>query len=88
MFDIGGGELLLILVTVLVLFGPKKLPELAQSFGKGMKEFKKAQQHFKDQMDEVMREEPTNIYPDNTPSNHQATILPDEETPEDKSNEG
>jgi sec-independent protein translocase protein TatA len=35
-------ELLIILVVVLVLFGGKKLPELARGLGQGMKEFKKA----------------------------------------------
>lgn len=43
MFDnIGMGELLIILLVVLVLFGSKKIPDLAQGLGKGIKEFKKA----------------------------------------------
>ena len=41
MFGIGSQELLLILVIVLVLFGGSKLPDLAKSLGKSMKEFKK-----------------------------------------------
>lgn len=43
MFDIGGGELLLILFVVLLLFGPKKIPELARSLGKGMSYLRRAQ---------------------------------------------
>lgn len=39
---IGFGEVLLILVIVLILFGPKKLPELAKAIGKAMNEYKKA----------------------------------------------
>lgn len=39
---IGTGELLVILGLVLVLFGGKKLPELAKNLGQGMREFKKA----------------------------------------------
>lgn len=39
---LGYGEILVILVIVLILFGGKKLPEFAQSLGKGIREFKKA----------------------------------------------
>ncbi len=39
MFGMGSQELLLILVIVLVLFGGSKLPDLAKSLGKSMKEF-------------------------------------------------
>lgn len=38
----GTGEILVILFIVLILFGGKKLPEFAQSLGKGIREFKKA----------------------------------------------
>lgn len=38
----GSGEILVILVIILILFGGKKLPEFAQSLGKGIREFKKA----------------------------------------------
>lgn len=39
---IGGHELLLILLIVLLLFGAKKIPELAKGLGSGLREFKKA----------------------------------------------
>lgn len=39
---LGGWELILILAVVLILFGAKKLPELAKGLGQGIKEFKKA----------------------------------------------
>lgn len=39
---IGGQELLIILVIVVLLFGAKKIPELAKGLGTGIKEFKKA----------------------------------------------
>ncbi len=41
MFGIGTQELMVILVIVLVLFGGSKLPDLAKSLGRSMKEFKK-----------------------------------------------
>ena len=41
--NIGVQELLLILLIVILLFGAKKIPELAAGLGKGVKEFKKAQ---------------------------------------------
>ncbi len=43
MFDnIGIGELIIIFLVILVLFGAKKIPDLAQGLGKGIREFKKA----------------------------------------------
>jgi len=39
---LGGMEVVLILAVVLILFGAKKLPELAKGLGQGIKEFKKA----------------------------------------------
>lgn len=40
--NIGTSEIIIIVLAVLLLFGAKKIPELAQGIGKGMKEFKKA----------------------------------------------
>src|SRR6266581_3897198 len=42
LFNFGGGEIVLILAIVLILFGAKRLPELAKGLGQGIKEFKKA----------------------------------------------
>jgi len=39
--NLGAGEIILILLVVLILFGAKKIPELAKGLGKGMSEFKK-----------------------------------------------
>ncbi len=40
-FNLGMGEIILILLIVLLFFGAKRIPEIAGSFGKGIKEFKK-----------------------------------------------
>ncbi|HEY6951183.1 MAG TPA: twin-arginine translocase TatA/TatE family subunit [Bacteroidota bacterium] len=46
--NLGGGEILLILVFILIFFGPKKIPEIAQGLGKGIREFKKATKEIQD----------------------------------------
>ena len=43
---IGGPELIVIFLVILLLFGAKKIPELARGVGKGMGEFKKAKEDF------------------------------------------
>ena len=45
--NMGGGEMMLIMVAVLLLFGGKKLPELARGLGKGIREFKDASEGVK-----------------------------------------
>lgn len=40
--NLGGTEILVIILIIVVLFGAKKIPDLAKGLGKGMKEFKKA----------------------------------------------
>jgi sec-independent protein translocase protein TatA len=49
--DVGGGELLLILIAVFLLFGPKKFPELARGIGKGMYQIKKATRGITDEFE-------------------------------------
>jgi sec-independent protein translocase protein TatA len=56
MFGLGIGELLVIFVIALVVFGPKKLPEIGRSVGRAMMEFKKASQEFQESMREEMKE--------------------------------
>jgi sec-independent protein translocase protein TatA len=51
---IGGPELLIILVIILLLFGAKKLPELARGLGSSMKEFKKATQDVQEDFKEAI----------------------------------
>ena len=46
-FGIGGQEIMIILFIVLLLFGAKKIPELARGLGKGIREFKDASSEIK-----------------------------------------
>ena len=52
MFGIGGWELILIFAVVLLLFGAKRLPEIARSIGKAVNEFKKGKDEFVNSCDE------------------------------------
>ena len=61
LFNIGGGEIILILAIVLILFGAKKLPELAKGLGQGIKEFKKATHNASEGMREAMAESPPTV---------------------------
>lgn len=55
--SIGGPELLLIFVVALLIFGPRKLPELGKSLGKGLAEFRRAANDLRDSLEtEVARE--------------------------------
>lgn len=51
----GFGDYIFLFVLALILFGPKKMPELARQLGKLMSEFRKASNEFKMQMEEEMR---------------------------------
>ena len=58
-FGLGGWEVVLILAVVLILFGAKKLPELAKGLGSGIKEFKKATRDVSEEMHRAMEEDHT-----------------------------
>jgi sec-independent protein translocase protein TatA len=53
-FNIGTPEILVILAVALILFGPKKLPEIGKSLGQGLRELKKAS---RDVMDSIHSED-------------------------------
>ena len=50
MFGMGAGEMALVVIAILLLFGAKRLPEIAQNLGKGIREFKRA---MKEEVDDV-----------------------------------
>jgi len=52
--SIGGTELLVIMVIALLIFGPRKLPELGKSIGKGLSEFKRASNDLRRSLEEEL----------------------------------
>jgi sec-independent protein translocase protein TatA len=57
-WGLGGTEVVLILVVVLILFGAKKIPELAKGLGTGIKEFKKATREVTDEIQNTTTDTP------------------------------
>ena len=56
--NIGPAELLVILLVALVVFGPRKLPELGKSLGAGLREFRRSTQSLKDDFEGSVRDTP------------------------------
>src|ERR1700737_3271434 len=54
--SIGMPELIVIFIVALLVFGPKKLPELGKSLGKGIREFKKASDELKSSWEEHVKD--------------------------------
>ncbi|ADU63459.1 MAG: Sec-independent protein translocase protein TatB [Pseudodesulfovibrio sp.] len=59
MFGVGGPELLIICVVALIVIGPKKLPDLLRSLGKGMAEFKRVSNDVKSTLDDEVKKAET-----------------------------
>ena len=57
---LGGWEILLILLAILVIFGPKRLPEMGRSLGKAIREFKSAGKEIQNDLAKSVEEEDTN----------------------------
>jgi sec-independent protein translocase protein TatA len=55
---LGGTEIVLILAVILILFGAKKIPELARGMGQGIKEFKKATREVTDEIQNAPTDTP------------------------------
>lgn len=87
-FNLGGPDLLVILLIVLLLFGAKKLPELAKGMGQAVKEFNKAKDEFErevtkpvseptvQQPRDTIAQKPDETKPVETAATSQTTTLP------------
>ncbi len=79
--SIGGPELIVIFVVALLIFGPRKLPELGRAVGRGLAEFRKAAADLKETLDtEVTRAE--------TPAARREALPPAAPAPETKETAG
>ena len=54
--NMGGGSLVLILVVILLLFGAKRIPELAKGIGRGLTEFKNATKEVQEDLEKSGKE--------------------------------
>src|SRR5437762_6535936 len=61
--NLAGPDLIIILLIIFVLFGAKKLPELARGMGQAVKEFQKAKDEFSDELNKAGKTEATTSAP-------------------------
>jgi sec-independent protein translocase protein TatA len=73
-FNLGGGEIILILAGALLLFGGKKLPELAKGLGQGIREFKNATKAVTDEVQNAEEEKPAQKFLTNSQSEPAPTV--------------
>ena len=54
--NIGGGSFVLIILVIILLFGAKRIPELARGLGRGIREFKDATKEIQDDLEEGLKD--------------------------------
>lgn len=82
MFGIGATEMILILVVALLVFGPKRLPDLARSLGKGMAEFRRASNDLRQTLQDAEREADVSHKPPEASNRIAAPEVPSEKSRE------
>ncbi len=82
--SLGPAEILVVLVVALLVFGPNKMPDIAKQVGKGVREFRRVQQHLKSELRDVVSEFDS---PSSTPAVEQQAVpmLPPKDDVADKS---
>lgn len=80
MFGLSGGELLVVLAIVLILFGAKKIPDFAKGLGQGIKEFRKASREVQDELERATDELNAPVVSSTSPKPAQDVIPQDSES--------
>ena len=83
-FGVGLPEVTVILILALLIFGPKKLPELGKQLGKTLKSLKKASNEFQNEIDQVINEEDKDESPKSLESNQTNEISQEKPDSENK----
>ena len=81
---LGGWEWLIVILAVLLLFGAKKIPELAKGLGTGIKEFKKATREVTDEIQNASAETTAKTAPPAPPAPSRADLPASQSTPPPK----
>ena len=79
--SLAGPDLIVILLIILVLFGAKKLPELARGMGQAVKEFQKAKDEFNDELHKAGKSETEAAKPDVKPAQSTVARTENQSTP-------
>jgi len=79
--DIGGSELILIMVVILIFFGANKIPELARGLGKGIREFKDASSEIRNEFERAGQNAPNQGYPNQNYANQPNQGYPQQPNP-------
>lgn len=66
--NLGGGEIIIVFLVILLFFGSNKIPELARGLGRGIREFKDATSGVQREIEESMKEVPKKPTPKVTPN--------------------
>lgn len=78
--SLGTPELIVVFVLVLLLFGPNKLPELARTVGKGLREFRKITGEVQNQIAQLAEEEPASQQTKTSARNSSSQTPPADQT--------